>query len=160
MATGKKKQSIPATIALNKRARFEYFIEESFEAGLVLEGWEVKSLRAGKANITEAYVLLKDDEAWLFGAHIIPLNSASTHVQADPTRTRKLLLHRNQIAKIHGAVSRQGLTCVPLSLYWSKGMAKCEIAIAKGKQAHDKRDTQKEREWKVSKQRVMRRQNR
>lgn len=160
MATAKSKQSKPATIAQNKRARFEYFIEESFEAGLALEGWEVKSLRAGKANITEAYVLLKDNEAWLFGAHIIPLNSASTHVQADPVRTRKLLLHRQQIDKIQGAVSKQGLTCVPLSLYWSKGMAKCEIAIARGKQAHDKRDTTKEREWNLNKQRLMRRRSR
>src|SRR5690606_4670169 len=111
------------------------------------EGWEVKSLRAGKINITESYVLLKNGEAWLFGAHIIPLQTASTHVKADPTRTRKLLLNKQEISKLEGAVSRQGLTCVALSLYWSKGFAKCKIALAQGKQKHDKRETEKQKDW-------------
>lgn len=159
MAKKSKGKVTSSTIALNKKARFDYFIMEEFEAGLVLEGWEVKSLRAGKINITESYVLLKNGEAWLLGAHIIPLESASSHVKADPTRTRKLLLHRQQIAKLEGAVSRQGLTCVALSVYWSKGFAKCKIALAKGKQKHDKRETQKQNDWNRDKQRILRRNN-
>jgi SsrA-binding protein len=159
MANTKKSKPASTTIAQNKKARFEYFIEEEFEAGLVLEGWEVKSLRAGKLNITESYVLLKKGEAWLLGAHITPLTSASTHVKADPTRTRKLLLHKNQIAKLEGAVSRRGLTCVALSVYWSKGFAKCKIGLAKGKQKHDKRETQKQKDWNRDKQRVLRQKN-
>lgn len=148
-----------ARIAVNKKARFEYFIEETFEAGLVLEGWEVKSLRAGKLNITESYVLLKKGEAWLLGAHISPLQSASTHITPDPTRTRKLLLHVNEIAKLEGAVSRKGLACVPLAVYWKRGLAKCEIALAKGKQKHDKRETQKRQDWNRDKQRLLRQKN-
>ncbi len=147
-------------IAANKKARFDYFIQDKFEAGLALEGWEVKSLRAGKANIAESYVLLKDGEAWLFGAHFIPLESASTHVKADPTRTRKLLLHKSEILKLEGAVAKQGFTCVALSLYWSRGRAKCEIALAKGKQSHDKRESQKQKDWNLDKQRLLRRKNR
>lgn len=159
MSTKKTKNKSPASIAKNKKARFDYFIEDQFEAGIMLEGWEVKSLRAGKLNITETYVLMKNNEAWLLGAHIIPLTSASTHVNPDPTRTRKLLLHRQQIERIQGAIAKQGRTCVALSVYWSKGFAKCEIALASGKQKHDKRESQKEKDWNRDKARVLRQNN-
>lgn len=159
MSNKKPKKNAPAKIAVNKKARFDYFIEDQLEAGIVLEGWEVKSLRAGKLNITESYVLLKDGEAWLFGAHIIPLQSASTHVNPDPTRTRKLLLHKAQIQKLETAVSRKGQTCIALSMYWSKGRAKVEIALAEGKQKHDKRESQKEKDWSRDKARLLRQKN-
>ena len=142
-------------IAVNKKARYEFFIENRIEAGLALEGWEVKSLRAGRAQLTESYVLLRDGEAWLFGAHIAPLTSASTHVKTDPTRTRKLLLHRHEIDNLIGQVERKGYTLVPLSLYWSKGRAKLEIALAKGKKEHDRRADIKDRDWKRDKQRIL-----
>jgi SsrA-binding protein len=145
-----------STIALNKRARFDYFIEERFEAGLALEGWEVKSLRAGKVQITEAYVIIKDSEAFLIGAHVTPLNTASTHVHPDPTRTRKLLLNRAELVKLIGAVERKGYTLVPTAMYWSKGRAKLEIGLAKGKKAHDKRAAEKERDWERQKGRLTR----
>lgn len=151
-----KKGAGTGTIAQNRRARHEYFIEDKFEAGLVLLGWEIKSLRAGKGNLTDAYVLLKNNEAWLLGAHIMPLLQASTHVIADPMRTRKLLLNRREIDKIMGGVQQKGHTCVPLSLYWSHGRVKCEIALVKGKQLHDKRETEKERDWQREKARVLR----
>lgn len=144
------------TIALNRRARHEFFIEDRFEAGLQLLGWEVKSLRAGKCNIADAYVLLKDGEAWLLGAHITPLIAASTHVVAEPIRTRKLLLHGREISKLSGAVAQKGHTCVPLAMYWSKGRAKLEIALVKGKQLHDKRESAKERDWQRDKARILR----
>jgi SsrA-binding protein len=144
------------SIAQNRRARHEYFIEDKFEAGLALLGWEVKSLRAGKANLSDAYVLLKGNEAWLLGAHFTPLLQASTHVIADPARTRKLLLKRREIDRITGEVQQKGHTCVPLSLYWSHGRVKCEIAVVKGKQLHDKRETEKERDWQREKARLMR----
>ena len=145
-----------STIALNKRARFDYFIEERFEAGLALEGWEVKSLRAGKVQITEGYVILKNNEAFLIGAHVTPLNTASTHVHPDPTRTRKLLLNRAELVKLIGAVERKGYTLVPTAMYWSKGRAKLEIGLAKGKKAHDKRAAEKERDWERQKGRLTR----
>lgn len=145
-----------STIALNKRARFDYFIEERFEAGLVLQGWEVKSLRASKAQITESYVVIKNAEAWLLGAHVSPLNTASTHIHPDPTRTRKLLLNRSELHRLIGAVERKGYTLVPLALYWKKGRAKLEIGLAKGKKAHDKRATEKDRDWKRQKDRLLR----
>lgn len=145
-----------STIALNKRARFDYFIEERFEAGLVLQGWEVKSLRASKAQITESYVVIKNAEAWLLGAHVAPLNTASTHIHPDPTRTRKLLLNRSELHRLIGAVERKGYTLVPLALYWKKGRAKLEIGLAKGKKAHDKRATEKDRDWKRQKDRLLR----
>ncbi|MGA9855881.1 MAG: SsrA-binding protein SmpB [Gammaproteobacteria bacterium] len=145
-----------ATIALNKRARFDYFIEERFEAGLVLQGWEVKSLRASKAQITEGYVVIKNAEAWLLGAHVSPLNTASTHIHPDPTRTRKLLLNRAELHRLIGAVERKGYTLVPLALYWKKGRAKLEIGLAKGKKAHDKRATEKDRDWQRQKDRLLR----
>jgi SsrA-binding protein len=155
---GKKSQA-PATIAVHKKARHDYFIEESFEAGLALQGWEVKSLRDGRAQLTESYVIIRDGEAWLLGAHITPLVTASTHVQTDPTRTRKLLLHRHQLDRLIGAVERKGFTLVPLNLHWSKGKVKLEIGLAKGKKQHDKRATQKERDWKRQKARIMKSSN-
>jgi len=158
--TPKTKASGQSTIALNKRAKHDYFIEERFEAGIVLEGWEVKSLRAGKANIAESYIIVKEGEIFLFGAHFIPLTSASTHINADPTRTRKLLLHNKEIGKIFGAIAKKGATCVPMALYWKKHLVKCEIALAKGKKLHDKRASDKERDWNREKQRVIRQNNR
>ena len=134
-------------IARNKRARHDYFIEEEYEAGIALEGWEVKSLREGRAQLQESYVILRQGEVFLFGAHFSPLKSVSTHVTADPTRTRKLLLHANEIGRLRGAVERRGYTLIPLSLYWKRGRAKLKIALAKGKKQHDKRATIREREW-------------
>ena len=145
------------SIAVNRRARYDYFIEERFEAGVALLGWEVKSLRAGRLQLQEAYVLLKGDEAWLFGAHISPLPTASTHVLPDPTRSRKLLMHRRQIDALVGAVERKGRTIVPLAMYWKNGRAKLEIGLARGKKEHDKRDNTRERDWQREKARVMKR---
>lgn len=147
------------TIALNKRARHEYHIDQRFEAGIALAGWEVKSLRAGKGQITEAYAILKGGEVFLFGAQIQPLLSASTHVVPEARRTRKLLLHREEIAKLIGAVERKGYTLVPTAMYWKANKVKVEIGLARGKQEHDKRDTEKERDWQREKQRVMRARN-
>jgi SsrA-binding protein len=144
-----------STIVLNRQATHDYFIEERFEAGLVLQGWEVKSLRSGKAQIKESYVVLKNGEAWLLGAHISPLASASTHVEPDPTRTRKLLLRRDELNKLIGQVERKGYTLVPLALYWKDGRAKLEIGLARGKKQHDKRATEKDRDWQREKQRLM-----
>ncbi len=143
------------TIALNKKARHDFFIEQTFEAGLVLEGWEVKSMREGRAQIKESYVIIKQSEIWLLGAHITPCKSVSTHIVPDPSRTRKLLLHGAEIAKLIGYVERKGYTIVPLALYWKKGRAKLEIALAKGKKLHDKRQTTKDRDWDRDKQRIM-----
>lgn len=143
------------TIAVNKKARHDYFIEERIEAGLVLEGWEVKSLRAGRVQLRESYVLLKGREAWLFGAHVSPLSTASTHIKADPLRSRKLLLHRKQVSKLIGAVERQGYSVIPTSMYWKEGRAKVEIAMAKGKKKYDKRATQRERDWERQKERLL-----
>lgn len=142
-------------IAVNKKARHDYFIIEQIEAGLALEGWEAKSLRAKSIQLKESYVLIKGMEAWLLGAHISPLPTTSTHKAANPTRTRKLLLHKNEIAKLVGAVERKGFTIVPLSMYWKKGIAKLEVAIARGKQKQDKRATLKERDWQRDKQRIL-----
>jgi SsrA-binding protein len=155
-APSKEKSKETPAIALNKRARHEYFIEENLEAGMALQGWEVKSLRAGKAQITEGYVLVKNGEAWLIGAHFSPLKTTSTHVVADPTRTRKLLLHRRELDRLLGAVERKGHTIVPLKLYWKHGKVKLEIGLAKGKQAHDKRATEKNRDWQREKARLLR----
>jgi SsrA-binding protein len=151
----KKKTSTGNTIALNKKAKFDYFLEQKYEAGLVLEGWEVKSLRAGRAQLKESYVIIRNGELFLFGCHISPLSTASTHTIVDPTRTRKLLLKRHEISHLIGAVERQGYTLIPVALYWKKGRAKLEIALAKGKKQHDKRHTIKEREWKRDQQRIM-----
>lgn len=152
----KKKPKVPSnTIALNKKARFDYQIEEDFEAGIALEGWEVKSLRAGRAQLKESYVIIKDNQLFLLGAHVSPLPSASTHVHPDPTRTRKLLMHRDEIDRLVGYVERRGYTLVPLSLYWKDGLAKLKIALAKGKKQHDKRATIKQREWERDKHRLL-----
>lgn len=151
-----KSSEAPRQIAVNRRARFDYFIEDTFEAGLALEGWEVKSLRVGKAQITEAYVIIKNNEAWLLGAHINPLLQASTHVHPDSTRTRKLLLQRREINVLIGKVERAGYTVVPLDLHWTRGRAKLSIGLAKGKKQHDKRATEKQRDWQREKGRVLR----
>ena len=159
MARKTRKQS-PSSIAVNKKARFNYFIEERLEAGLALEGWEVKSLRTGKAQLAESYVIVRDGEIWLLGAHLTPLASASSHVNADPTRTRKLLLHRKEIDRLSGLVERCGYTLVPLELYWGRGRAKLAIGLAKGKKQYDKRATEKDRDWERDKARAMKAINR
>ncbi|MFZ1326114.1 MAG: SsrA-binding protein SmpB [Candidatus Contendobacter sp.] len=152
----KKTTSGQPRIASNKKAYHEYFIEEHYEAGLALEGWEVKSLRASRAHLKESYVLLRGGEAFLFGCHISPLISASTHVQADPTRTRKLLLHKEEIGRLVGSVERKGYTLIPLAMYWKRNRAKLDIGLARGKKEHDKRAADKDRDWERDKQRVMR----
>jgi len=144
------------SIVQNKKAFHDYFIEERFEAGLALEGWEVKATRAGRAQLKEAYVVIKGSELFLIGAHISPLTSASTHVKADPTRTRKLLMHSEEIAKLIGKVERAGYTLVPLDLHYSKGRIKLALGLAKGKKQHDKRATMKERDWQREQQRLLR----
>ncbi len=151
----KQKNSQSNTIALNKKARHDYFIEERLEAGLVLEGWEAKSLRAGRVQIRDSYILLKDGEAYLFGALITPLPTASTHIRPDPQRNRKLLLHRSELGKLTGAVQRKGYALIPTALYWKQGRAKLEIGLARGKKAYDKRQTEKERDWRIEKQRLL-----
>ena len=148
------------TIALNKRARHDYHFDERYEAGLALMGWEVKSLRAGRVNFGDAYALVKNGELFLFGSQITPLIQASSHVVANDRRTRKLLLHRAEIDKLIGAVERKGYTLVPTALYWKNGKVKIEIALARGKQEHDKRATEKDRDWNREKQRTMRAHNR
>lgn len=145
-------------IVVNKKARFDYQIEEDFEAGLVLEGWEVKSLRAGRVNLTEAHVIVKHGEAWLLGSQIQPLPTASAHTCPDPTRTRKLLLSRRELSKLIGSVERQGYTLVPLSLYWMRNHIKLKIALAKGKKTHDKRAAIKERDWQRDRARILKKQ--
>ena len=144
-------------IVENRRARFEYEIEDRFEAGLALEGWEVKSLRAGRAQIIDGYGLVRNGQAWLLGAHISPLPSASTHVAADPTRTRPLLLHRREIARLQGLTERRGYTLVPLRLYWKRGRAKVEIGLAKGRKLHDKRARDRDRDWERERERLLKR---
>ena len=144
------------SIVQNKKAFHDYFIEERFEAGLALEGWEVKAIRAGGVQLKEAYVVVKDGEMFLIGCHISPLSAASTHVQPDPTRTRKLLLHAEEIRKLIGKVERAGYTLVPLDLHFTKGRVKIAIGLAHGKKQHDKRDTEKKRDWEREKQRLMR----
>ena len=153
--TKEKTSPSQAMIAQNKRAFHEYFIEERFEAGLVLEGWEVKSLRASRAQITESYVLLKDGAAWLVGAHFSPLQTASTHINPDPTRTRKLLLNQKELNILFGSVDRKGYTLIPIKLYWKKNRAKLEIALAKGKKLHDKRQSDKDKDWQRERQKIL-----
>ena len=151
-----KKGKVPTgTIALNKRARHDYLLEDRFEAGVALEGWEVKSLRAGKGQLVDSYVLVRNGEAWLLGANITPLASASTHVVADPQRTRKLLLHAREIARIYAATQQKGFTCVATALYWKGNRVKCEIALGKGKKQHDKRAASRDRDWSRQKERLM-----
>jgi SsrA-binding protein len=153
----KNKGSKGNTITLNKSAGHDYFIEQRFEAGIALEGWEVKGLRENRVNLKEAYILIKDDELWLFGAHITPLPTASTHINPDPTRTRKLLMHRREIDMLRGQVERKGYTLVATAMYWKKGRAKLEIGLAKGKKLHDKRAVSKDRDWQREKQRLFKR---
>ena len=157
MAKPKKKKSDKGSsrIATNKRARFDYLIEDTFEGGLVLQGWEVKSLRAGRVQLSESYVMIRNGEAWLYGCHMTPLVSASTHVVARPVRDRKILLHRAELSKLIGQVERKGFTLVPLNLYWKRSKIKLEIGLAKGKKTHDKRATEKARDWAREKERVM-----
>lgn len=143
-------------IALNRRARYDYHIETEFEAGIMLQGWEVKSLRAGRAQIAEGYVIIKGGAPYLVGANITPLATVSTHITPDPTRTRKLLLHARECEKLIGATQRQGYTIIPLNLHWRKGRAKLEIALAKGKKLHDKRQAEKDRDWQQQKQKLTR----
>lgn len=144
------------TIALNKKSRHDYHIDEKFEAGLILQGWEVKSCRAGKVQLTDSYVIFKNGEAWLLGALISPLQTVSTHHVVDPQRTRKLLLSQRQLAHLMEATQAKGYTCICTAMYWKQHLVKCEIALAKGKQKHDKREAEKERDWNLQKQRAMR----
>ncbi len=156
MSKSEKAEQAERQIAVNRRARHEYHIEEHYEAGLALQGWEVKSLRAGRAQITEAYVTLKNGEAFLIGAHITPLKQTCTHEIADATRTRKLLLHERELAGLIGKVERAGYTLVPLDMHWTRGRAKLEVGLAKGKKQHDKRADIKERDWQRQKERLLR----
>ena len=153
---GKKKSKTPAnTIAQNRIARHDYFIDDDIEVGMALEGWEVKSLRAGNLQLKESYVMIKNGEMWITGAHISALSSASTHVNPDPRRTRKLLAHRSEIDRLSGMVERKGFTLVALSAYWVRGKAKLKIGVAKGKKSHDKRASVKERDWKRDQARIL-----
>lgn len=154
MAKGKKHSDGGSTIALNKKATHDYFIEQRLEAGLALAGWEVKAMRAGRAQLKESYVKILHGEAYLIGAHLSPLASASTHVNPEPTRTRKLLLKRAEISRLIGQTERAGYTLVPLKLYWKQGRAKLEVGLAKGKKLHDKRDSEQERDWQREKERL------
>lgn len=155
MSRKQSKKPAGNVIAVNRRARHDYFIEDTLEAGLVLEGWEVKSLRAGNAQLQEGYVTLRNGEAWLIGAHFAPLKTVSTHIKPDPTRSRKLLLHRPELDRLVGAVDRKGYALVPLDLHWHKGRAKLAIGLAKGKKQHDKRAADKDRDWQRQKARIL-----
>ncbi len=151
-----KKKVLDNTIAQNKRARFDYHLLDTYEAGVSLAGWEVKALRAGRVQLTDSYVLMKDGEAFLLGAQITPLETASTHFVTDPTRTRKLLLHRQELARINAGISQKGQTCVCTALYWKGHLVKAKVALAEGKKQHDKRDTEKDRDWQRQKARIVR----
>ena len=160
MAKMNKAKANDTTIVVNKKATHDYFIGDRFEAGIALNGWEVKSLRQKKVQLVDSHVIIKNGEAWLLGAQINPLETASTHVIADPIRTRKLLLHKKELARIFAAVQQKGNTCVCTKIYWKDHLVKCQVALAKGKQTHDKRATIKEREWNIDKQRAVRSGNR
>ncbi len=152
----KKKPKTPSSrIVENRKARHDYIIEDTFQAGIVLEGWEVKSLRANRAQLRDAYAILQNGEAWLVGAHISPLLSASTHVSPEATRTRKLLLHASELSKLIGAVERKGYSLIALNMHWSRGRAKVDLGLGKGKKMHDKRATEKDRDWKMDRQRLL-----
>ena len=144
-----------ASIIVNNKARFDYHLEDRFEAGIALEGWEVKSLRAGRVQLVDSYVIIKNNEAFLLGAIITPLQTVSTHYTPEPRRTRKLLLHREELNKLIGAVERKGYTLVALAMYWKRGKCKVEIGLAKGKQAHDKRDSERDRDWQRERGRIL-----
>ena len=151
-----KKKKVPSnTIALNRKARHDFSIEDNFEAGIVLEGWELKSIREGRVQISESYIVVHKNELLWFGGQITPLLSASTHIKPDPTRSRKLLMHRREIDRLIGQIERKGYTLLPLALYWKHGRVKMDVGIAKGKKAHDKRAADKERDWDREKQRTM-----
>lgn len=150
-----KNSTLEKVIAVNRKAKHDYFIEQNFEAGLVLEGWEVKSLRAGKGQLKDSYVVLKRGDAWLLNCHISPLNTASTHIHPEPERTRKLLLHQSELNKLYGSVEKKGYTIIPTELHWKKNRVKCVIALAKGKKQYDKRDTIKKRDWERQKERLL-----
>lgn len=154
----KKKKPASNTIALNKKARHEYFLEDKFEAGLALQGWEIKSIRDGKVNLSDSYVIIRDGEAYLLGTQIQPLNSASSHVVCDPERTRKLLLKKRELSTLIGKTEREGYTLVATAMYWKKCWVKLEFYLAKGKKSHDKRDTVKDRDWAREKERMMKHQ--
>ena len=156
MAKKPKNTKKSTTIALNKRAKHDFHLEEKFEAGISLQGWEVKSLRAGKVQLTDSYVFLKNGEAFLLNVHITPLNTASTHFVTEPTRPRKLLLNQKELSRLFNAVNQKGHTCIATALYWKQHLVKCEIALAKGKQSHDKRESEKDRDWERQKQRLSR----
>ncbi len=151
----KKKQNNPNSITVNKKARFDYSIEADYQAGLALQGWEVKSLRQGKVQINESYILLKNNEAFLFGALITPLITASTHTTQDPLRLRKLLMKRKELTRLGDLVAQKGYTLIPLNLHWSKGKVKLSVGLAKGKKLHDKRAAEKDRDWNRDKQRLL-----
>ncbi|RTE87808.1 MULTISPECIES: SsrA-binding protein SmpB [Gammaproteobacteria] len=151
----KSKKNSSSTIALNKKARHEYFLEDKFEAGIELQGWEVKSIRAGKVNIADSYILLRNGEAFLIGSRIQPLNSASSHVVCDPERTRKLLMKKRELSTLIGKSEREGYSIVATAMYWKKCWVKLEIYLAKGKKSHDKRDTIKDRDWARQKERML-----
>lgn len=153
--TTQKTTSKTKTIALNKKALHDYHIEQRYEAGLMLQGWEVKSLRAGRGQLKDSYVVFKGHEAYLLNAHFAPLLAASTHITTDAMRSRKLLLHRKELDILIGAVKRQGYTLIPLALYWKHNRAKLEFALAKGKKEYDKRESEKKRDWEREKQRIM-----
>ncbi len=153
------KKAVSGTICLNKKAGFDYFLEQRFETGMVLQGWEVKSLRAGKIQLRDSYVIVKNAEAWLLGALITPLGTVSTHYSPENNRTRKLLLHREELNKLIGAIERKGKALIPVAMYWKNNRVKLEIALATGKKEHDKRDTEKDRDWQREKSRVMKAHN-
>ena len=155
MSNKKSKSGDARVIAVNRKARHDYFIEDKLEAGLVLEGWEAKSLRTGSAQITESYVQLRNGEAWLIGAHFTPAKTTASHLKADPTRSRKLLIQRYELDRLIGAVERKGMALVALDLHWTKGRAKLEVGIAKGKKQHDKRAADKDRDWQRQKERIL-----
>jgi len=156
MAKSGKSKTADTNICRNKRALHDYFIEESFEAGMVLLGWEVKSMREKKVQLIDSYVIIKDGEAWLLGCNITPLNTASTHVVCEPDRSRKLLLSKKELARLFAKIQQKGYTGVCTSIYWKGHLIKCQVALAKGKQEHDKRNVEKDREWAIEKQRVVR----
>jgi SsrA-binding protein len=153
-SSGTKSTAQDSTIALNRKAKFNYHLEQRFEAGLVLQGWEVKSIRAGKGQISESHVIIRKGEAWLVNAVIAPLVSASTHVKADDSRSRKLLMHRKEINALLGSIERKGFTVIPTAMYWKKNSVKVELALAKGKKDYDKRADEKDRDWQRDKQRL------
>lgn len=159
-AMAKKHKQDDSTIVVNKKARHDYFLNDAIEAGIVLTGWEVKSLREKKVQLVDSHVIIKNGEAWLLGAQIVPLATASTHHIADPTRTRKLLLHQKEIAKLFSGINQKGYTCVCSKMYWKGHLVKCQIALAKGKHEYDKRAVEKEREWNLDKRRAMSHSNR